>query len=82
MKLVPLTLERAKNLTHRDMLYHRIYKNADGSHERWRVNGMVKRWKREPDRIRVPIKHGLYNYWYVYHDTLEFWLIGEETTDA
>jgi hypothetical protein len=30
--------------------------------ERWRVNGMVQIWKRYPNKVRVPIKHGLYHY--------------------
>lgn len=32
---------------------------------RWwtaRRNGRTKRWKRDPSRIRVPIKYGLYGY--------------------
>ena len=41
-----LTLEEAKQLEYGDYLI------AD--------NG--KRWKRSPDRIRVPLKHGLYAY--------------------
>lgn len=30
--------------------------------ERWRANGQLKTWKRNPDRFVLPIKHGLYNY--------------------
>lgn len=32
--------------------------------EIWRVNGQVKSWKRRPD-LRVPVKHGMYDYSYV-----------------
>lgn len=62
---LPLTLEQAKQLKRGDILYHRINSNADGTPQRWKVNGRVKRWKRSPDRIEVPLKHGLYD-----HDTL------------
>lgn len=29
---------------------------------RWRRNGVTKRWKREPLRFRLPVKHGLSSY--------------------
>lgn len=50
-----ITLEQAKQLSYGDIL-------LDRSNNRWKVNGKVKRWVRSPDRIRVPLKHGLYNY--------------------
>jgi len=50
-----LTLEQAKNLEYGDKL-------IDQRGKRWKVNGRVQRWKRSPDRIRVPLKHGLYRY--------------------
>lgn len=35
---------------------------VDSRGKRWKVNGQVKRWKNSPDRIYVPLKHGLYAY--------------------
>ena len=32
----------------------------DGSARFVKVNGQVKRWKREADRIEVPVKYGMY----------------------
>lgn len=32
---------------------------------KWRVNGKIKTWKREPERFQLPIKHGLYSYAYL-----------------
>ena len=49
-------------------IYHTRLKNADGTPQRWRVNGKVKRWKRDPDKIRIPIKRGLYEYSYLTHN--------------
>jgi len=33
-------------------------------HKQYKVrrNGNTQRWKREPDKFRVPVKHGLYAY--------------------
>lgn len=41
-------------------LYHRTNRNADGTPQRWRVSGQLQTWKRNADRIRLPIKHGMY----------------------
>ena len=66
-----MLLEVAKTLHLGQTLYHTINRNADGTPQRWRVNGRVKRWKRDPDRIRVPLKHGLYGpYDYLENDSL------------
>lgn len=53
---MPITLEQAKALTYRDVLH------TDRDCTRWRVNGKVKRWKRDPDRVLIPVKYGLYGY--------------------
>jgi hypothetical protein len=66
-----ITLKQAKNLTYGDELYHVNLKNADGSPMRFRVSGKVKTWKRDETRIRVPLKHGLYDYGYLVNDTIE-----------
>ena len=66
-----ITLEQAKSLKYGDILHHEVNKNADGTPQRWRVNGKVKRWKRSPDRIQVPLKYGLYGYGYLTEDDLD-----------
>ena len=66
-KMPPITLDEAKALTHGDILHHRTNRNADGSAQRWRVNGKVKRWKTRPDEIQVPLKYGLRGYGYLDH---------------
>ena len=62
---MPITLEQAKQLKHGDILYCNTMTNADGSPQRWRVNGQVKTWKRDLYRIQIPLKYGLYNYSYL-----------------
>lgn len=66
-----ITLEQAKGLTHGTILHHVNNRNVDGTPQRWRVNGQVKRWKRDTDRIRVPLKYGLYQHDYLDNDGLE-----------
>ena len=66
-----ITLGQAKSLKYGDILHHEVNKNADGTPQRWRVNGMVKRWKRNRDRIQVPLKYGLYGYGYLTEDDLD-----------
>lgn len=36
--------------------------NSDGTCRRWRRNGTTQTWVRSPERFRVPVKHGLYDY--------------------
>lgn len=56
-----ITLKQAKNLKHGQTLYHMQFVNADGSAQRWRVSGKPKTWVRNPEKVQVPIKHGMYD---------------------
>jgi hypothetical protein len=60
-----MTLAQAKSLSPGDVLHHVSLRNADGSPQRWRVNGRVKTWKRDCFRIHVPLKRGLYSHGYL-----------------
>jgi len=62
---MPITLEQAKGLKHGDIVHHETNYNADGSCQRWRINGKVKTWKRDTGRIRIPVKNGLYKFDYI-----------------
>ena len=66
-----ITLQEAKNLYVGQVLHHDTMNNADGSPLRVRVNGEVKTWKRNSERIRVPLKHGLYEYGELTNGTYE-----------
>ena len=37
-----MTFDEAKNLTYGQILYHTHHRNADGTPQRWRVNGRVR----------------------------------------
>ena len=60
-----MNLSQAKKLKSGDRLEHKTLKNADGTALRARVNGAVKTWKTLPNRIKVPMKHGLKNCFYL-----------------
>lgn len=63
-----ITLQQAKQLTYGDLIYSNHFTMSDNcTPKRWRVNGEVKRWKRDPDRIQIPVKHGLYDHAYLCH---------------
>ena len=66
-----ITLEQAKALKYRDILHSEVNRNAKGECQRWRVNGKVKRWKRQPDKIEVPVKYGMYGYDYLRNGDLD-----------
>jgi hypothetical protein len=57
-----ITLEQAKCLGFGDILYSVTIRNKQGEYKKWKVNGKVKTWVRDPERIYVPLKHGLYQY--------------------
>lgn len=68
-----ITLDALKNMQRGDCI---SVPRPGKSPERWRVNGAVKTWKRDPSRVRVPIKFGLYRYSSVSEadiDTLNNW---------
>jgi hypothetical protein len=57
-----ITLKQAKSLGYGDHIYARNQFNADGSQMRFKVNGKPKTWKKEPNRVRVSLKRGLYEH--------------------
>lgn len=73
-----ISLKKAKELQHGTILYHVTFRNADGTPQRWRVNGKVKTWKRSPERIEIPIKHGLRSFDYLTENELELVSLSEK----
>ena len=65
-----MTLQEAKNLKPGQIVEHVKNKNADGTPQRWKVNGQVKTWKKSPEKVKVPVKHGMYGYDYITEDEL------------
>lgn len=73
-----ISLKQAKELQHGTTLYHVTNRNADGTPQRWRVNGKVKTWKRTPERVQVPLKYGLKGYDYLTENDLDLVCLTEE----
>jgi len=55
--------------------------NADGSPQRWKVNGKVRRWKRDSLRLEIPVKHGLYDYAVVKTADLPYFFLSEKDAE-
>lgn len=60
-----LTVAYLKAITVGTILVHATESNADGSPVRAKVNGKPKTWKREPDWVKVPMKYGLKDCFYL-----------------
>jgi hypothetical protein len=63
--IMPITLAQAKKLKNGQVVYTPGFYNADGTAQRWKVSGMPKTWVKSPGRVQVPIKHGMYEHWYI-----------------
>ena len=57
-----ITLAQAKSLTYGEIFH---VKSNNGKCLKWKVNGKVKTWKRDPSGVKVPVKHGMYKYGYL-----------------
>ena len=79
MQTIYLTLTReiAGKLNTGTILYHDTLKNKDGTPFHCRVNGIVGTWKRNPDKFKIPVKRGLYEFGYIENDTANRWSIKE-----
>jgi hypothetical protein len=71
-------LQRARTLDRGDVLYHVWERNADGSPVRCRVMGKLKEWKRDSSRWQLPVKHGMYQSFYIHKDNAIQWRTREE----
>lgn len=60
--MTALELKQLIESTGTQVFHHKTKKNADGTPMRWRRNGAIKVFKRDPMRIVIPIKHGMYDY--------------------
>src|SRR5690349_20041418 len=56
-----ITKEQAIKITS----YVYTYVPTENKINRWKVNGVCKTWKTRPNEFRLPVKHGMYSYWYV-----------------
>jgi hypothetical protein len=83
-----MTLEQAKQLSYHDELHYTgrhpcsITIGPRGgvreSITRVRVSGKPQTWKRDSSRIRVPVKHGLYESGYIDEHNLADWHLASD----
>jgi hypothetical protein len=52
----------AEMVSHCNANSHIWFRSNDGTARRAKVNGIVRIWKRDANRIEVPIKYGMYEY--------------------
>jgi hypothetical protein len=62
---MPITLQQAQALHFGQIVHADNERNADGTCKRWRIAGKTKYWKRNPNRIKIPIARGLYEHGYI-----------------
>jgi hypothetical protein len=56
---------------------HCSEKNADKTPVRCKRNGKTKYWKTRPNEFKIPVKHGLYDYFYIDQNNCNDWLIAD-----
>jgi len=72
-----ITLEQAKSLQYGDHIYF-ISCNKNGLYvTKVKVNGKPQTWKRLPERVRIPAKHGLSECFQIWEDELNLWFMTE-----
>lgn len=68
---MPITIEQAKQLTYGSEIHANDYFNSNGTCQRFRLNGKVRTWKRDLNRIEIPVKRGLYQYYTITNRELD-----------
>jgi hypothetical protein len=76
-----ISLQEAKELKYGQILHSVLNVNADNSPQRWKVSGKVKTWKTQPNRVKVPIKFGLYTHGYITEHDLHKYYIPRPRTE-
>ena len=77
MDFQPLTKQQAMLAQHATTLYHRTSRNSDGTALRARTNGRCKVWVTRPDEFKLPMKHGMYDVFYITEWNANQWSLVE-----
>lgn len=72
-----ITKDQAMNTGRGVNFEHVSSKNADGTPTRARVNGQCKIWKTRPEDFRLPVKHGMYQCFYITPENAADWYLPE-----
>lgn len=70
-----VTKEQAVDLgqKHGSLLKTVTIRNSKGGPLYCRVNGKCKTWKTRPEEFSLPVKYGLYTYFYIGHHNAADW---------
>jgi hypothetical protein len=66
----PMTLEEAKEIPQ-----HFYMIDRNGNYRVVARNGKVRRWKRDTDRIEIPCKYGMYEYFTLYNKDIQYLIV-------
>ena len=70
-----LTLVQAQTLRHGQTLAHATLKDSKGNPLIARVSGKVQLWKTRPQAFKLPMKHGLYQSFYITETNANEWSV-------
>ena len=68
-----MTKEHLAALGYGTVLSHSKLKDSGGNPVLARVNGKMQVWKTRPEDFKLPMKHGLYNYFYITPTNAHLW---------
>ncbi len=68
-----ITKQIAMAATRYQRFTHATIKNADKSPARCRVSGKCKTWVTRPNEFKLPVKHGLYDNFYITEQNAADW---------
>ncbi len=69
-----ITKKIAENAKHGQIFHHVSRKNADKTPTRCRVMGVCKVWKTRPEDFKLPVKHGMYDSFYITPENAGDWV--------
>lgn len=64
-----------QNCMNGERFEHVLIKNRDNSPARAKRNGKTKVWVTRPNEFKIPVKHGLYDYFYIDQNNGHEWVI-------
>jgi len=68
-----MNIQQAKRLKKGQVIEHKIWKNADGTRQRWKVTS-IKTWKTRED-VEVHLKRGLYEFYILYASDMDNFVV-------
>ncbi|MFX0183345.1 MAG: hypothetical protein ACFE95_09725 [Candidatus Hodarchaeota archaeon] len=72
-----MVLKQAKSLVKGQWIYDSTL-SVNGTPARFKVYGKIKLWKRDPTKIRVPLKRGLREHDYLTENNLNHFFLTEQ----